>query len=579
MTFMDFGINVNGHTRGQTTTTCPRCSHERRKKHVACLSVNLDEGLFNCHHCGWSGSLDTQAHTPLMRRSSAPLYHKPTPLTPNGLPPRVLEWFASRGIPAAVVERRQITYGPKYFGQLKAEANAIGFPYFRGGELINVKYRDGQKHFTMEPGAELVLYGLDDITGDTVYLVEGEIDCLTLEVAGVRSVVSVPNGAPALNTSNYERQFAFLASAEDTLKGCKRIVIAVDTDAPGLKLGDELARRLGPERCARVQWAGDCKDANEVLMSHGAAVVKECLEHATPWPVSGIITVEQLLPDLSYIYDHGMERGESTGWHALDRHYTVRPGEWTLVSGIPAHGKSTFLDALMMNLARRLGWRFAVFSPENYPLKRYTARLLETYTGKPFDGAPARMSHQEMADGAAWLDQHVSYLMPEDEEPTVDHLLDLARIQVYRHGIKGLILDPWNEIESGESAQLTETKAISKALSTVRRFAQRHDVHIWLIAHPTKMRVAEKGKYEGLYPPPTPYDTSGSAHWRNKPDNCLCVWRDVEGFKFPESLVEIHIQKIKFREIGTIGTVLLLYDKMCRRYRELTPEEYERWVA
>jgi hypothetical protein len=46
-------------------------------------------------------------------------------------------------------------------------------------------------------------------------------------------------------------------------------------------------------------------------------------------------------------------------------------------------------------------------------------------------------------------------------------------------------------------------------LSQIRRFARLHTVHVWVIAHPTKMQKAEKGPYAGLYPPPTPYDISG----------------------------------------------------------------------
>jgi transposase-like protein len=38
-------------------TTCPRCSHQRKKKSARCLSVRIDrEGVrFKCHHCGWQG--------------------------------------------------------------------------------------------------------------------------------------------------------------------------------------------------------------------------------------------------------------------------------------------------------------------------------------------------------------------------------------------------------------------------------------------------------------------------------------------------------------------------------------------
>ena len=50
------GIHTN-KTTGNIKTKCPKCSHNRRNKTDLCLSVNLDEGLYNCHHCGWNGNV------------------------------------------------------------------------------------------------------------------------------------------------------------------------------------------------------------------------------------------------------------------------------------------------------------------------------------------------------------------------------------------------------------------------------------------------------------------------------------------------------------------------------------------
>ena len=55
-TFADRGIyGVSGS--GETRTTCPECSHTRKKKNDKCLSVNVTEGIWYCQHCEWAGSL------------------------------------------------------------------------------------------------------------------------------------------------------------------------------------------------------------------------------------------------------------------------------------------------------------------------------------------------------------------------------------------------------------------------------------------------------------------------------------------------------------------------------------------
>ena len=50
----ELGINIKGK---QKKTTCPKCSHSRKNKKDLCLSVNINEGLYNCHHCGWQGNV------------------------------------------------------------------------------------------------------------------------------------------------------------------------------------------------------------------------------------------------------------------------------------------------------------------------------------------------------------------------------------------------------------------------------------------------------------------------------------------------------------------------------------------
>ncbi len=38
-------------------TLCPKCSHTRKHRHEKCLSVNVDDGIFNCHHCDFQGTV------------------------------------------------------------------------------------------------------------------------------------------------------------------------------------------------------------------------------------------------------------------------------------------------------------------------------------------------------------------------------------------------------------------------------------------------------------------------------------------------------------------------------------------
>jgi twinkle protein len=553
--FADFGIDLRGRNGVEVKVPCPQCSPHRKKKNYPCLNVNTDKGVWNCWHCSWSGTLKAgQDQPPQMTK----VWRKPEWVQGgSGLPQKVVEWFEKRGITETVLKRNQIDYGTVYMPQIEEEVSAIKFPYFRGSEVVNIKYRDGQKNFRMHGGAERILYGLNDIEERTIW-VEGEIDKLSVEMAGYTRCVSVPDGAPAPETRNYSNKFDYLDCPE--LDKVKTHILAVDNDEAGRKLEDELARRLGQENCLRVTWPEGCKDANEVLVVHGWGKLQACIEAAQPFPIVGAFDVDDYAAELDSMYEHGLPPGLTTGWPDLDKHYTVSPGFLTIVTGVPGHGKSEWLDGLAINLAALHGWGFGVYSPENHPVALHITKLAEKYTGKPFQPGPVpRMSKSEFDLARAWLNRMVHFIGP--ETPTLDAILITAEQLVKRHGIRGLILDPWNEIEHGRPEGSSETEYISKSLSKLRAFGRARGVHIWLVAHPKNLQKER----DGSVPVPSMYDISGSAHWRNKADFGICVWRDVANERAP---VEIHIQKVRHKHLGRVGLVELGHDRVTGRYMD-----------
>lgn len=560
--FADYGIDIGNRSGEEVKTTCPQCSAHRKKKNYPCLNVNTEKGVWNCWHCGWAGALKTgEWQRPELKRE----YVRPAYVaTPSAVDAGVAKWFAGRGISETVLVRNRIAKGSIYFPQVEDERSCVMFPYYRGEEVVNVKYRTHDKLFRMAAGAERVLYGLNDIVPECLVWVEGEIDKLSVEMAGQTSCVSVPDGAPAPDSKSYANKFDFLA--DPALEAVQLHVIAVDNDPPGVRLKEELVRRLGRAKCVIATWPEGCKDANEVLVQHGAEILAECLAGAQPLPVEGTYQVIDFIEEIRDHYRHGVPKGIEPGWHGLEPFYRVMPGEWTLVTGIPGHGKSEWLDALCVNLARNHGWTFGVFSPENMPLSYHAEKVMEKYMGKPFGNGPSeRMTPREVDEATVWLNDHFTFVLP--DMPTVDGLIEVARQLVQTRGVRGFVIDPWNEIDHSRSAQLSETEHISQCLSRIRKFARECQVHVWLVAHPAKLYKGNDGKY----PVPTPYDVSGSAHWRNKADNCITVFRDVLA---EDGLVDIHVQKVRKKANGRVGVCQLKYNAVVGQYSDVLPAYY-----
>jgi twinkle protein len=449
----------------------------------------------------------------------------------------------------------------------------VCFPYYRGEDFINAKYRDREKNFRMEAGAERILYGLNDIDPARVVIVEGEIDKLSVEVAGVTSCVSVPDGAPAINAKNYDSKFTFLDADADQLAAVKEWVIAVDSDEPGSRLEQELSRRLGIGKCKRVRWPEGCKDANEVLIKYGADLLKELIDHAEEFPIDGVIWGSQLKREIEVLYHQGDQRGLSTGWPSLDVHYTVQSGEVTVVTGTPGSGKSNWLDDLLVSLARIHDWRVPIFSPENQPASKHMARLMTKLVKQPFRAGPTpRMSEKVRDEALECCSHYFPMILPSEEEDwNLDNILTIAESMLLRYGIKGLVIDPWNELENVRPANMTETQFIGRSLRKVRQFARRTGLHVWIVAHPAKL---QRNRQDGKYPMPSLYDISDSAHWYNKVDNGIVVYRDKSD---PAAPVEVHIQKVRLAETGDVGNVPFKYNKVLANYEEYVVRDA--WTA
>ncbi len=563
MNWAEHGIELPSGASGNVYATCPKCSKDRRKKRAKCLSVDATKGLWNCHHCGFSGGLAMGWKGSASEHWAKPQYRAVERIAPKAeMPSEVVEWFAGRGISQATLARCKVCVTSAYVPQIEDHADCITFPYYVPGdeklEVVNRKYRQvGEKHFRMETGARIAWYGLDRIAGaETVIVVEGEMDALAVIEAGTFAVLSVPHGAPVPGSKDYSRKFDFIGECEKHTAHVKRWVIWVDDDAPGHALETELVRRLGVENCVRVQPLDGAKDANDVLVKYGADVLKDCIAQARPWPVQGVHEIGDVADRIIALYENGLPRGVSTGWADLDEFWTVKPGELTVVTGIPNSGKSNIVDALCVNVAKAQGWHSILCSPENQPLEDHMARICEKWAGKPFDDGPTpRMTVEELTQAEAAVHHRFSWLLP--DSMALPEILSKASALVKSKGSRILVLDPWNEMD--HQYEEREDRYLAEQLRTLKQWARKHECHVIVVAHPKTM---QRGK-DGNYSIPTPYDISGGSMWRNKADNCITVWRD---FQRDDGVIEVHVQKVRFRQVGKIGLANLRYRKATATY-------------
>lgn len=546
-----------GARGGNKKVFCPQCHADRNDKRDKSLSINLATGEFHCHYCGFSGCAAEKEewereqergwknYAPIRRQK--PVYKKPKPRPASPFSPKALGWFSGRGISEATLLKLRVTEGREWMPQKQGEANTVQFNYYHNGELVNTKFRTGDKCFKLVSGAELIPYNIDAIKGSpTCIITEGEMDCLSFVECGREDCVSVPNGANA----NLDYLDDFIAEYFDDKE---TIYIASDTDTKGVALRDELLRRFGVERCRVLEYGDGCKDANEHLMKYGRESLLACIDAAPETKVEGIFTVSDFEQSLDALFEVGLQRGVTIGHENFDRLCSFETKRLCIVTGIPGSGKSEFIDEIAERLNMRYGWRFAYFSPENAPLAYHASKLIEKFTGKKF--GKATLTYGEYRQVKEHLESDFFFICPADNF-RLDTILDKARVLVRRKGIKALVIDPYNRLES-EQGNRNETQYISGVLDRLTNFARLNDVLVILMAHPTKQ---PKNK-DGIVEAPSLYDISGSANFFNKADFGIVVHRDRIN-----NNVEVHVQKVKFRHLGDVGTALFKYNLNNGRY-------------
>lgn len=574
-TYSDYGIQVPyGKQAGQVKTFCPQCHERRNDKRDRSLSVDLTKGRWHCHYCGWSGALDAYDpndpeakqrwveqqpwYRPNPIRHEKPTYKKPEPRTLTAVSGKALKWFEGRGISAETLTRLKVTEGPEWMPQKNGQANTIQFNYYLNGELVNTKFRTGDKCFKLCPGAELLPYNIDAIKGQPECIItEGEMDTLSFVECGRTDVVSVPNGANA-NLSYLDNYI------EEYFDDKETIYIASDTDAKGTMLRDELLRRFGAERCRVLEYGEGCKDANEHLQKYGKESLLQCLADAPEIKLEGVFTVSDFEQSLDALFENGMQQGVTIGHENFDKLCSFETKRLCVVTGIPGSGKSEFIDEIAERLNIRYGWRFAYFSPENAPLAYHASKLIEKFTGKKF--TKERLPWNEYRQVKQHLEQNIFFIAPKDDF-RLGTILEKAKFLVRRKGIKALVIDPYNRLEDESNGQ-SETRYISKQLDQLTNFAQQNDVLVILMAHPTKLPRNADGSTEA----PTLYNISGSANFYNKTDFGLVVHRNRS-----EGTVDVIVQKVKFRHLGQCGTATFKYNLNNGRYVPITASQEDDW--
>lgn len=514
--------------------TCPNCSHLRKNKSEPCLSVTYtdDAVLYKCHNgCGFEGVVYYRSKYEKRKRT----YKKPEqPKVAKEQNP-LYRYFEKRCISKGTLDKYGVTFTPD---------KKIALPYYKYGELVNVKYRtnlgNGKKTFIQVKDTEKTLFGMDLVKDtDTLIWVEGEMDVLAFAEQGISSV-SIPNGAN-------DKQFEFFENCFDFIQQFKTHIIAVDNDIQGDKLKETLLNRIGKTKCKVVDWK-QYKDANEALI--GGEKLADFVDNAQDIAPDGIIT---FMDSINEIYSYNFEKDQNfyeSGWESLDKLVKLRTGYLMIVTGYPSRGKSTFVDNLLINLSEKYNIRHLIASFESTTAGHFNS-LLEMYKKEPIYKFIREKGKDEIfGEPFSFLDEHF-YRFDVDRMWSVDEIIERTELAIRKYGIKTLVIDPYNRLNN-KITNGREDLYIGSILSKLSMLAKRLDILVIFVAHPRKPDGEKM---------PNMFSISGSGDWYNMADYGIVVHRDRKEDGKLSNLPTIMVEKVKNHFLGNPsgGCFTLMY--------------------
>ncbi len=559
-TFKDYGIDVPNDRSGQFYTTCPKCSHLRKKKTSKCLSVNLSQGVWRCHHCDFKGHLEFTTDekrkyiSQKEQENPIPVTYKEVAL--KNLTEGVYRWFLKRGISKPTVDSLNIGWNNAYISDLDCMKKAIAFPFLKYDQTVGVIYRTPDKHWAQEPGGEKIVYNYNGIIHNKIIGVcEGQMDVATMVECGFDCFCSV-GPAPDPKTTKYENSLLPTTNAIAHFDNADKIYIAMDKDKPGVIWEDVVISKIGKGKCLQVLYPSDCKDMNDVLVKYGKEKVKECIKNAQPYPISGVKGFEDLQPEIDDLVEGRSKplKLTSSGVPGLD-HITMLPqqGVWT-VTGAPQSCKSTFCHNLIKQTIKE--WNWLVFSGEHSHIKHFQKMGKMLLYGKYRDN----FTKEQAKYIIDYFKDRLKHIVIKDQEVSLEDILDRAKKHKFQYGLNCLLIDHFSLLREKSDIQTWARDYLRRC----RLFASTYECNVITVAHPRKLvriddHIDEENQEQCNYRVAQPYDISDSKDWYGMSDMIFSLWRNLKYSN--RSDVRLYVLKVKEEEVGAEGVVNLTVDR------------------
>jgi hypothetical protein len=256
---------------------------------------------------------------------------------------------------------------------------------------------------------------------------------------------------------------------------------------------------------------------------------------------------------------NGLPEGLKIGLNDLDERFRLSLSSLAVITGIPGKGKSEFCDFICSQFNKLYGFKTAIYSPENQPIGLHIAKIFSKLLSKEFKNA--EITPTEFERTLNYFNENF-FITEYKKNKTLEQILETAQKLIDSKGIKVLVLDSYNEIEAQKPDGMLDTEWIGKVLDRLAEFSKNNNILLLLVAHTTKMMWDEK---KGDFNVPNGYSINGSAHFKGKADYIVVVHK-----KGMSDETIIKVDKVRYKNYGSAGDVVVDYDRNSGNYFDIT---------
>jgi twinkle protein len=205
---------------------------------------------------------------------------------------------------------------------------------------------------------------------------------------------------------------------------------------------------------------------------------------------------------VEYLF-HEQDSGYAMPFSRLDDQFRIRTGELTIVQGISGHGKSMWLNQVVLYLTKMTKCLIASF--EMRPAITLSRMIIQSGNSKP--------TEQYVKD---FCEEKKNKLYIYDQSGVTESE-DIFSCIIWAKEVEGIdifVVDSLMKVSDVSEDDFESQKKFVDQLAVLSRDLK---VHIFLVAHTRKVDEMMK---------PDPEKIMGSSHIRNLSDNVICIYRN-----------------------------------------------------